>query len=133
MRRQLTAEERAELAEALRCIRCGFCNSVCPTSLIPEAYKPSRTSRGRIVMIQAALTGMDIDLFEEDVAELMDLCYGCNRCLAVCPAGIPIPDLIRRYRAALRRRGKGTDRITGFYVDALPKLFGLPGPLRRLL
>jgi Fe-S oxidoreductase len=133
MRRQLTAEERAELAEALRCIRCGFCNSVCPTSLIPEAYKPSRTSRGRIVMIQAALTGMDIDLFEEDVAELMDLCYGCNRCLAVCPAGIPIPDLIRSYRAALRRRGKGTDRITGFYVEMLPKLFGLPGPLRRLL
>jgi Fe-S oxidoreductase len=133
MRRQLTAEERAELAEALRCIRCGFCNSVCPTSLIPEAYKPSRTSRGRIVMIQAALTGMDIDLFEEDVAELMDLCYGCNRCLAVCPAGIPIPDLIRSYRTALRQRGKGTDRITGFYVDALPKLFGLPGPLRRLL
>jgi Fe-S oxidoreductase len=133
MQRQLTAEERTELAEALRCIRCGFCNSVCPTSLIPEAYKPSRTSRGRIVMIQAALTGLNLDLFETEVAELMDLCYGCNRCLAVCPAGIPIPDLIRSYRAALRRRRKGTDRVAGFYVDALPKLFGLPGPFRHLL
>ncbi len=130
---QLTTEERVELSEALRCIRCGFCNSVCPTSLIPEAYKPSRTSRGRIVMIQSALSGLDIDLFEEEVAELMDLCYGCNRCLAVCPAGIPIPDLIRSYRAALRRRGKGDDRITGFYAETLPKLFSLPKPVRRLL
>ncbi len=133
MERQLTTEERAEFAEALRCIRCGFCNSVCPTSLIPEAYKPSRTSRGRIVMIQAAFADLKVDLFEEDVAELMDLCYGCNRCLAVCPAGIPIPDLIRSYRAALRRRRKGTDRITDFYVETLPKLFGLPWPVRHLL
>ena len=133
MLRQLTAEERAELAEALRCIRCGFCNSVCPTSLIPEAYKPSRTSRGRIVMIQAAITGMNLDLFDDEVAELMDLCYGCNRCLAVCPAGIPIPDLIRSYRAALRRRRKVNERITRFYVETLPTLFRLPRPLRSLL
>ncbi len=133
MLRQLTAEERAELAEALRCIRCGFCNSVCPTSLIPEAYKPSRTSRGRIVMIQAALTGLNLDLFDDEMAELMDLCYGCNRCLAVCPAGIPIPDLIRSYRAALRRRKKVTGRIERFYVETLPRLFDLPRPVRHLL
>ncbi|MEM0450950.1 MAG: (Fe-S)-binding protein [Nitrososphaerota archaeon] len=133
MEQRLTHEEVTELSEALRCIRCGFCNSVCPTSLIPEAYKPSRTARGRMVLIQSALSGLNLDLFDGDVAELMDLCYGCNRCLAVCPAGIPIPDLIRSYRHALLKREGERERVIGFYTETLPQLFGLPGPLRRLL
>ncbi|MCS7117595.1 MAG: (Fe-S)-binding protein [Thaumarchaeota archaeon] len=91
-------DEEGLMAE--RCVRCGFCNSVCPTSLVSSAYKPSRTSRGRMVLIQSALEGAIPEVFDEELAELMDLCFGCNRCVKVCPAGIPIPDVVRRYREA---------------------------------
>lgn len=123
----------ALLAE--RCVRCGFCNSVCPTSLVRSAYRPSRTSRGRIVLVQSALEGHLDDVFDEELAELMDLCFGCNRCVKVCPAGIPIPDVVRGYRHAYHR-AVGVRReealVLGYHRYA-PLLSRLPRSLLRAL
>ncbi|MEM3157083.1 MAG: 4Fe-4S dicluster domain-containing protein, partial [Nitrososphaerota archaeon] len=89
------------LNDVLKCVRCGFCNSVCPTSNTSFSYKDSKTSRGRIVLLQAKhynVLGMTIG--SEEFQELMDLCFGCRRCLEVCPAGVRIPQVIWRAKSA---------------------------------
>jgi Fe-S oxidoreductase len=92
---------------AKRCIHCGFCNAVCPTSNVMTAFKESRTSRGRVILLQALVEGVgSTDPYAAGFKHLIDLCYSCRRCVAVCPAGIPIPDLMSHARYAhLRRKG----------------------------
>lgn len=93
--------------EAERCIRCGFCNSVCPTTLIESAFAPARTCRGRLVLLQSAISLGLPDPFEEEFKDLIDLCFGCMRCINVCPAGIPIPHVMTHYRHSfLERMGR---------------------------
>ena len=87
--------------DARRCIHCGFCNSVCPTSNVSSSFKESRKSRGRVVLLQSLVEGTEaLDPFDADFKELIDLCYSCRRCVEVCPAGIPIPDLMSKARFA---------------------------------
>lgn len=89
------------LNDVLKCVRCGFCNSVCPTSNASFSYKDSKTSRGRIVLLQAKYHGMlDMQIESKEFQELMDLCFGCRRCLEVCPAGVRIPQVIWRAKSA---------------------------------
>jgi len=92
--------------EAERCIRCGFCNAVCPTSNITQAFAPSKTSRGRLVMVQSILAGeAGFSPLSKGFLDLVELCFGCRRCLAVCPAGILIPQTMWRVRSAARKMG----------------------------
>ncbi len=92
-------------SEAERCIRCGFCNSVCPTSNIEQSFKDSHKSRGRLVMLQSILwNASTVSPFSRNFLELIDLCFGCRRCLAVCPASIPIPQIMWHVRYAASRK-----------------------------
>ncbi len=89
-----------------RCIRCGYCNSVCPTSNVNSAYRESKKSRGRLVMLQSLRDGTgDLTPYTEDFKNLIDLCFACQRCVPVCPASIPIPDLMIRARYAYHKAG----------------------------
>jgi len=91
--------------EVERCIRCGFCNSVCPTSNIEQSFKDSHKSRGRLVMLQSILwNSSNLSPFSNKFLELIDLCFGCRRCLVVCPASIPIPQIMWHVRYAAERR-----------------------------
>lgn len=94
-------------SQADRCIRCGFCNAVCPTSNVRSAYKESRTSRGRLVLVQSVSSGIGgVSPYSTNFHELIDLCFACRRCVEVCPAGIAIPDLMVQTRFAyLNRKG----------------------------
>lgn len=48
------------------------------------------------------------DPFSERFKSLIDLCFGCWRCVPLCPAGIPIPRVMAQYRYSyLSRRGHG--------------------------
>src|SRR3990170_1717589 len=86
-------------SHAARCIRCGYCNAVCPTSNVTSAFKESRTSRGRMILLQSLVEGIgDVEPYSRNFKELIDLCYSCRRCVAVCPAGIPIPDMMSHAR-----------------------------------
>jgi glycerol-3-phosphate dehydrogenase subunit C len=49
-----------------------------------------------------------VDPYSPDFKDLIDLCYACRRCVSVCPAGIPIPDLMSHARYAyLKKRRMG--------------------------
>lgn len=124
--------------EAERCIRCGFCNSVCPTTLTSIGFNPSKTSRGRLVLLQSAIQRGWPGPFSERFKELIDLCIGCTRCISVCPARIPIPTVMSAYRAAyIRVRGQSSldrsERIIARYEDIVKLLSKVRGPAKRLI
>jgi len=74
---------------------------------VRTAFKESRTSRGRVILLQSlAEAEAAIDPNTRDFKTLIDLCYSCRRCVSVCPAGIPIPDLLSHARYAyLKKKG----------------------------
>jgi predicted aldo/keto reductase-like oxidoreductase len=49
-------------------------------------------------------------------------CQGCNECLSQCPAGLPIPDLMRSYMyaAGYRNYGEAYDTVASLGVSAAP-------------
>ena len=71
----------------------------------------------------------DITLTDEDRKELKLVpqagglyCQGCNDCLSQCPAGLPIPDLMRSYMyaAGYRNYGEAYDLVESLGVSASP-------------
>jgi fumarate reductase (CoM/CoB) subunit B len=61
-----------------RCVKCGVCEMVCPSSL-------------------SALRALDMERSSAPPMEAVN-CTTCNRCVASCPMGIPITKAIERMR-----------------------------------
>ena len=88
------------IRQALSCIHCGACISVCPIykNLGGDAYEGSYMGP-----IGTVMTPLMNDL--KDFQHLSTMCSLCGRCSEVCPVKIPIEDLIienRRMVAAER-------------------------------
>ncbi len=82
-----------QLRQTLQCIRCGTCLNHCPvyTRLGGHAYEYTYPGPiGKILTPQ--MEGL------EQAGVLTSASSLCNACSEVCPAMIPIPDLIRRLR-----------------------------------
>ena len=79
--------------EMLECIRCGACLNHCPvyTSVGGHAY-------GWVYPgpMGSVLTPLLTSL--EQSKDLPNACTSCGRCAEVCPAAIPLPDLLRDLR-----------------------------------
>lgn len=86
--------EDPKLREALQCIRCGACSNVCPPYQIVGGHVFGHIYTGPIGLI---MTAMHHGL--ENAAGPQSLCVSCNACEMVCPAEIPIPELILEVRA----------------------------------
>jgi len=86
----LLAFTAAESAAAVEhpCIRCGRCLEACPYFLNPQ----------RLARLARARRYDDLDRYY-----LMD-CMECGSCTFSCPSGIPIVQLIRTAKAAIRAR-----------------------------
>jgi len=74
---------------ALSCIRCGLCLSVCPTYQVTMAEEES--PRGRIAMARAVAEGV-LDV-TPDFVEHSESCLLCEACTAICPAGVQMEPL----------------------------------------
>jgi electron transport complex protein RnfC len=72
------------------CIRCGRCVEVCPYFLNPSLL--ARLGKAR--------------RYEEMKKVQIDECVECGSCTYACPSGIPIVQLIRSAKEALRTRGR---------------------------
>ena len=82
-----------ELADMLRCIRCGACLNHCPVygAIGGHAYGAVYPGpMGAVLMPQ--LQGID------RTRDLPNASTFCGRCEAVCPVGIPLPDMMRTWR-----------------------------------
>ncbi|MEM0139172.1 MAG: (Fe-S)-binding protein [Ferroplasma sp.] len=67
-----------------KCIKCGFCESVCPT-LEPSGFDSIFGARGRVILADYTVKHMDEPL---TVSDAFYSCLDCYACVNVCPSGV---------------------------------------------
>jgi glycolate oxidase iron-sulfur subunit len=94
---------QAQYENALSCIRCGLCLSVCPTYQLSFAEEES--PRGRIALARALAEGA-LPL-TSDLVEHSENCLLCEACTAICPAGVRMEPLGVAVREVIAERAGG--------------------------
>ncbi|GAB4228946.1 MAG: (Fe-S)-binding protein [Deltaproteobacteria bacterium] len=79
------------------CAKCGTCRTVC--TLYPERKAEIAVARGKIALIDAALSGEDADA--EGVQEALTDCLLCGRCERACPNQVLVEEIVMKGRADL--------------------------------
>ena len=88
----------AELDEQLiTCMRCGFCQSVCP--LYGETGREADVARGKLALLDGLAHEMLSD--PHGVQERLERCLLCGSCAANCPSGVKVLDIFLKARAIL--------------------------------
>jgi glycolate oxidase iron-sulfur subunit len=72
---------------ANRCMKCGFCMSMCPIYGIDRTE--SHVARGRNMLVRMVRDGALAT--DGSYRDSLSCCLLCGRCEAVCPAGVPSP------------------------------------------
>jgi iron-sulfur cluster protein len=109
--------------EALRCIRCGACSTVCPSYRVVGGHVFGHVYTGPIGLVLSPWHhGIDSVAYEQN------MCLGCNACDTVCPVEIPLAALINDVRAkAVDRTGVTAPKRIGLELwstpDGLDRLF----------
>ncbi len=83
----------SDYREMLECIRCGACLNHCPIYTTVGGHAYGWVYQGPMGSI---LTPLLTSL--EQSHQLPNACTSCGRCAEVCPADIPLPDLLRDLR-----------------------------------
>ncbi len=76
--------------EAGKCIRCGFCEAVCPT-LQAKSYSLYYGPRGRVILAGELLRTLQEGSFNRIQLNIGDAVYSCLECFLcqeICPAGV---------------------------------------------
>ena len=100
-----SAMRKSELAEMLRCIRCGACMNHCPVYTAVGGHAYGSVYPGPMGSV---LTPQFANL--EKAFHLPNASTFCGRCAEVCPVGIPLPDLLRKLRGTAWRKQLGNSR-----------------------
>lgn len=123
---------RDELADALRCIRCGACLNTCPVFRRSGGHSYAATIPGPIGSVLEPARNAAAH------ASLPLACSLCGSCADVCPVHIDLPQQIRTLRGDLLRPGLSPWRRRAALALAArvlesPRLTALTGALARLL
>ncbi|MFK4763398.1 LutB/LldF family L-lactate oxidation iron-sulfur protein [Desulfobaculum sp. SPO524] len=95
------------MRETLQCIRCGSCLNHCPVYTRIGGHAYGHVYPGPIgKILTPQMTGL------EESGVLATASSLCNACEEVCPARIPIPDILRALRQENNAR-KGTGSVKG--------------------
>ncbi len=83
--------------QLLACMRCGFCQSVCP--LYGQTGREADVARGKL----ALLDGLAQELLADPraVQQRLERCLLCGSCAANCPSGVKVLDIFLKARAIL--------------------------------
>ncbi len=87
----------ALLSKTDLCVQCGLCLPHCPTYALYRIEGES--PRGRIALIQGALTG--VLHADARLLALLDHCLSCQACEAVCPSRVPFGEIMDEARTTL--------------------------------
>ncbi|RLQ22667.1 iron-sulfur cluster-binding protein [Seongchinamella sediminis] len=83
----------SDYREMLQCIRCGACLNHCPIFAASGGHSYGWVYPGPMGSVLTPLLNS-----LEDAEALPNACTSCGRCAEVCPADIPLPDLLRDLR-----------------------------------
>jgi iron-sulfur cluster protein len=96
-RKKLLADK--DFREALYCIKCGACLSVCPVYRSVGGHVFGHLYFGGIgAVLEAFLSGL------ESAENLADICSTCGRCKSYCPSGIDVPGMIAKLRSRIAEK-----------------------------
>ena len=123
-----------ELADMLRCIRCGACLNHCPVYGAIGGHAYGSVYPGPMgAVLTPQLRGID------RARDLPQASSFCGRCEAVCPMDIPLPDMMRTWRERDFARGKAplSERLAlkfWAYAAKRPRLYhALAGRMANVL
>jgi L-lactate dehydrogenase complex protein LldF len=112
-----------EFEDMLRCIRCGACLNHCPVYHAIGGHAYGWVYSGPIgAIFTPAIIG------HENALPLPNASSLCGRCESVCPVGIPIPALLRRWREREWARSLTSSRArwlirTWAWIALRPRLY----------
>jgi len=90
----------SDYREILQCIRCGACLNHCPIYAAAGGHAYGWVYPGPMgSVLTPLLTSLEAS------EALPNACTSCGRCAEVCPADIPLPDLLRDLRHEQSERG----------------------------
>ena len=88
--------------EVDKCVKCGTCRSICPTTRV--IGRETASARGKLTLIGAYLDG-ELPLGEVYLKHIKE-CTLCGGCRDVCPAGVKTTDVFLAARAdAVEKEG----------------------------
>nr|WP_192705778.1 (Fe-S)-binding protein [Paenibacillus sp. OAS669] len=132
------ASHQHKLAERLKltldtdqltnCMRCGFCQTACPT--FNETGLEAASPRGRIALMKAVSDGF----MEPDrrFQEQMDLCLGCRACEPACPSDVKYGQLIEQAREAIAAEAQHPWHVKAIRTLFMERLFPNHSRMRLL-
>jgi glycolate oxidase iron-sulfur subunit len=117
-----TAALMRELDDLIaRCMRCGFCQEVCP--VYGQTFREADVARGKIALLRDL--GRELIRDAGAVDERLNRCLLCSSCESICPPGVGITEIFLRARAAITAyRGLGpVKRLIFRALLPRPRLF----------
>jgi heterodisulfide reductase subunit D len=96
------APQRPPEEEALYCVRCGLCLSVCPG--YRESLNETDSPRARVALVRAVKEGL-LDTPTDEYAAAFFRCLLCGACTFVCPSGVAVDRILELTRGELADLG----------------------------
>ena len=96
------APQRPAEEEALYCVRCGLCLSVCPG--YRESLNETDSPRARVALLRAVKEGL-LDAPTDEYSQAFFRCLLCGACTFVCPSGVAVDRILELTRGELADLG----------------------------
>ena len=117
-----------------RCHGCGLCRSYCPALEGFESELALPRSKASIVRAFAQGILPEEELNNPHLKTLLESCYSCQRCLALCPTGVEIPRITGGVKNYLRQKAVPSPRElllerSGELINLISKI---PAPFKKL-
>jgi heterodisulfide reductase subunit D len=88
--------------EALHCVRCGLCLSVCPG--YRESLNETDSPRARVALVRAVKEGL-LDAPTNGYSDAFFRCLLCGACTFACPSGVAVDRILELTRGELAKLG----------------------------
>ena len=96
------APQRPAAEEALYCVRCGLCLSVCPG--YRESLNETDSPRARVALLRAVKEGL-LENPTDEYSQAFFRCLLCGACTFICPSGVAVDRILELTRGELADLG----------------------------
>jgi glycolate oxidase iron-sulfur subunit len=109
-----------------RCMKCGFCMSVCP--VYGAEKEEGAVARGKIGIAEAVLAG-ELALDDQEVIDTLFDCLVCKSCMQACPSGVQFDRIMLDLRAAIVQK-KGLPWLKAAIFAGLKSPVAMDGAMK---